>query len=244
MRAFINDPAVWENERSTTKNGPVKGRPRMIATHELKNDVEQELRWEPSVCADKIGVSVNKGVVELDGHVGSFYEKWAAERAALRVFNVTAVASEIVVDLPFESKRSDEDIALAASNQLTWNFQTPKTIKAMVANGWVTLTGTAEWQYQRVEAERVVRSLLGVKNVVNEIVLTPKATAVEVKLKIENAFKRDAQIDSDKISVEAVGNMVTLRGKVHSWTEREDAEYAAFAAPGVASVSNLIEVNY
>jgi osmotically-inducible protein OsmY len=216
----------------------------MTATEELKHNVELELRWEPSVCADKIGVSVNKGVVELDGHVGSLYEKWAAEQAALRVVNVTSIASEILVDLPFESERTDEDIALAASNHLTWNFQTPKTIKAAVSNGSVTLSGSAEWQYQREEAERVVRSLLGVKSVVNEIQLSPKANAIEVKVKIENALKRDAQIDAEKISVEAVGVVVTLRGKVQSWTERTDVERAAFGAPGVARVVNPLLVTY
>jgi hypothetical protein len=105
---------------------------KMKTAEALKNDVEEELRWDPSVCAEKIGVSVTKGVVELDGHVGSLYEKWAAERAALRVGSVTSVASEIVVDLPFGSERTDEDLALAISNHLTWNLQVPSTSKAMV----------------------------------------------------------------------------------------------------------------
>jgi osmotically-inducible protein OsmY len=118
----------------------------------IKNDVEQELRWEPSVCATKIGVSVNGGVVELDGHVGSLYEKWAAERAALRVVNVTAIASEIIVDLPFESERTDEDIASAASSHFTWNHLVPDAIKLKVSKGWVTLQGKAEWHYQKEEA--------------------------------------------------------------------------------------------
>src|SRR5665213_3258531 len=111
----------------------------MKTAETVKNDVEQELRWEPSLCAEKIGVSVNNGVVELDGHVGSWYEKWAAERAALRVVNVKSIASEIIVDLPLGSERTDQDIALAASNHLTWNFQVPDTIKVKVANGLVTL---------------------------------------------------------------------------------------------------------
>jgi osmotically-inducible protein OsmY len=216
----------------------------MKTAETLKNDVEQELRWEPSVCAEKIGVSVNNGVVELDGHVGSLYEKWAAERAALRVVNVTSVASEIIVDLPFGNVRTDEDIAFAVSNHLTWNFQVPDTIKVKVADGWVTLLGTADWQYQREEAERVVRSLNGVKAVVNEIELKPKVSATGVKIKIENALKRDAQIEADNITVEAVGNTITLRGRVHSWRERNDAERAAFGAPGVASVANLLTINY
>ena len=140
----------------------------MKTAETIKNNVEQELRWEPSVCATKIGVSVNEGVVELDGHVGSLYEKWAAERAALRVVDVTSVASEIKVDLPFESERTDEDIASAAANHLNWNSQVPDTIKLKVSNGWITLQGTAEWQYQKEEAARAVRSLRGVKAVSNE----------------------------------------------------------------------------
>jgi osmotically-inducible protein OsmY len=220
-----------------------EGHPMKMA-ETIKNDVEQELRWEPSVCATKIGVSVNGGVVELDGHVGSLYEKWAAERAALRVVNVTAVASEIVVDLPFESERTDQDIAAAATNHFTWNFQVPHTIKVMVSNGWVTLQGAAEWQYQKAEAVRVVRSLFGVKGVTNEIELKPALNPTGVKIKIEDALKRDAAIEAKNITVETNGNAVTLTGRVHSWTERDDAEQAAFAAPGVGSVSNLLTVSY
>jgi len=210
----------------------------------IKNNVEQELRWEPSVCATKIGVSVNEGVVELDGHVGSLYEKWAAERAALRVVDVTSVASEIIVDLPFESERTDEDIASAAANHLNWNSQVPDTIKLKVSKGWVTLQGAAEWQYQKEEAARAVRSLRGVKAVLNEIELKPTVSTTGVKIKIEDALKRDAQIEAKDITVETSGNMVTLRGHVHTWNEREDAEHAAFSAPGVGSVSNLLTVSY
>ncbi|MGA3344454.1 MAG: BON domain-containing protein [Terracidiphilus sp.] len=216
----------------------------MNTAETIKNEVEQELRWEPSVCATKIGVSVNDGVVELDGHVGSLYEKWAAERAALRVGNVTSVASEIIVDLPFESERTDEDIASVAANHLNWNLQVPDTIKLTVSKGWVTLQGTAEWQFQKEEAARVVRSLRGVKGVSDDIALKPTLSAVGVKIKIEDALKRDAQIEAKNITVEAAGNAVTLRGRVHSWREREDAEHAAFAAPGVGSVSNLLTVAF
>jgi osmotically-inducible protein OsmY len=214
----------------------------MKTAEQLKSDVEQELRWEPGVQAEQIGVSVKNGVVELDGHVGSFYEKWVAERAALRVANVKSIASEIVVDLSSTSARTDEDIALAVTNQLDWNFSLPDTIKVKVAKGWVFLQGSTEWQYQREEAERVVMPLHGVKGITNEINIQPKVSATGVKAKIEDALKRDAQIDSDKITVEAVGSVVTLRGRVHSWREHEDAEHAAFDAPGVASVVNLIEI--
>ena len=216
----------------------------MNTAEAIQNDVEQALQWDPSVSAEKIGVSVNKGVVELDGHVGSFYEKLAAERAALRVLNVTSVASEIVVDLPFANTRTDAEIALAASNHLTWKFQVPATIKVTVSNGWLTLTGTTEWNFQKDEAARVVRSLHGVRGVTNEIELKPKASALGIKTKIENALNRDAQIDSNNITVETAGSDVTLRGSVQSWRQRQDAEYAAFGAPGVASVKNLLTVSY
>jgi osmotically-inducible protein OsmY len=210
----------------------------------IKNNVEQELRWEPSVCATKIGVSVNNGVVELDGHVGSLYEKWAAERAALRVVDVTSVASEIIVDLPFESERTDEDIASAAANHLNWNSQVPDTIKVSVSNGWITLQGTAEWQYQKEEAARAVRSLRGVKAVSNEVALKPTLNATDIKIQIEDALKRDAQIEAKDITVETSGTVVTLCGRVHSWREHDDAVRAAFSAPGVGSVSNLLTVSY
>lgn len=210
----------------------------------MKNDVEQELRWEPSVHAEKIGVSINKGVVELDGHVGSFYEKWAAEQAALRVVNVSSVASEIIVDLPFDGVRTDEDIASAASNHFSWNLFVPNTVKVSVNKGYMTLLGTAEWQYQREEAERVVRSLSGVTGVSNQIELTPKVNANGVKVKIEEALKRDAQIEAKNVTVETAGSIVTLRGNVHSWREREDAQHAAFGAPGVTGVVNLLTVSH
>jgi osmotically-inducible protein OsmY len=170
------------------------------------------------------------------------FTKNGSPNAALRVANVKSIASEIVVDLSSTSARTDEDIALAVTNQLDWNFSLPETIKVKVAKGWVFLQGSTEWQYQREEAERVVMPLHGVKGITNEINIQPKVSAMGVKAKIEDALKRDAQIDSDNITVEAAGNIVTLRGRVHSWREHEDAEHAAFDAPGVASVVNLIEI--
>ena len=196
------------------------------------------------MCATKIGVSVNNGVVELDGHVGSLFEKWAAERAALRVADVTSVASEIIVDLPFESERTDEDIASAAANHLNWNSQVPATVKISVSNGWITLQGTAEWQFQKEEAARSVRSLRGVKAVSNDIALKPTVSPEGLKVTIEEALKRDAQIEAKDITVETSGALVILRGHVHSWREHDDAEHAAFSAPGVGSVSNLLTVSY
>jgi VCBS repeat-containing protein len=210
---------------------------------QLKSDVEQELRWEPSVRAEQIGVSVKNGVVELDGHVDSYYEKWAAERAAMRVSNAKAVASEIKVELPSSATRTDEDIARTAMNHLEWNSSVPNTVKVQVTEGCVMLKGTTEWQYQREEAERAVRALKGVKWVSNEITVTPKLRAVDVKVKIENALKRNAETDAKHITVETSDGNVTLRGHVSSWSEREEAEHAAWAAPGVTKVDDLILIS-
>ncbi|MGA2136720.1 MAG: BON domain-containing protein [Bryobacteraceae bacterium] len=209
---------------------------------QLQSDVEQELRWEPSVCAEKIGVSVKGGVVELDGHVDSFYEKWGAERAAMRVSDAKAVASEIKVELPSSASRTDEDIARTAMNHLEWNSSVPNTVKVQVTDASITLKGTTEWQYQKEEAERALRSLKGVKWVCNEITVTPRVSAMDVKTKIEDALKRNAETDAKHITVETADGIVTLRGHVRSWAEREQAEHAAWAAPGVTRVEDLIAI--
>ena len=212
----------------------------MKANEQLKYDVEQALSWAPSVHAEQIGVSVKDGVVELDGHVGSYDEKWAAEQAALRVASVTSIASEIQVDLT--ASRTDEDIAKAAAHHLQWNLLVPGSVKVKVTDGWVTLQGTVEWKFQRDEAERVIRPLLGVKGVTNEIQLKPKVSATGVKTRIEDALQRDAQIDANSITVETSGSTVRLRGSVQSWSEREEAEHVAYNAPGVSNVENRIEI--
>jgi osmotically-inducible protein OsmY len=210
---------------------------------DLKRDVELELLWEPSVNADRIGVTAKAGVIELDGHVRSYSEKWAAEKAALRVDEVRSIASEIKVELDAAGSRSDADIADAALSGIKWNTFIPNTVKVTVTNGWVSLSGVAEWQYQKNEAERSVGFLTGVKGVSNNITLKSAATPNEIKTKILEALKRSAAVDASHIKVEADEGSVTLTGKVGSWAERDEAVRATWAAPGVNTVEDLITVS-
>ncbi len=210
---------------------------------QLKNNVEEELRWDPSVRSEQIGVSVKNGVVELDGHVDSYFEKWAAERAAMRVCDARAIASEVKVELPSSDERTDSDIARTALNHLEWNSSVPATVAVQVTDGRVTLKGTTEWQYQKDEAERAIRPIKGVKWVFSEIAVTPRANAFNVKVKIEEALKRNASTGAKDITVETADGQVTLRGHVHTWAERDEAEYAAWSAPGVTNVQDLILID-
>ena len=210
---------------------------------ELQRHVMEELSWEPSVNAAEIGVSVDSGVVVLDGTVRSYAEKWAAEQAAERVRGVKAVSDEIEVRLPGESWRGDSEIARAALNAIEWNALVPHDrIKVLVQNGWVTLDGTVDRQYQRSEAENAVRNLLGVKGVLNRIHLLPLVSPADVKDQITRALERASEIDAKRICVEANDGKVTLKGSVRAYLEREEAERAARAAPGVLTVENRIEL--
>jgi osmotically-inducible protein OsmY len=211
---------------------------------DLQHDVQEELRWDPSIhAAERIGVSVKNGVVELDGHVDRVWDKYAAERAAMRVARVKGIASEIKVDPPSSAIRTDEDIADAVSNHLEWNALVPKTVKVQVTDGVVTLQGTVDWQFQKKEAEQGLRPLIGVKGILNKIMLNPKASAAGVKIKIEEALKRNAEIDASHIQVETSDGTVTLRGTVRSWLGRKEAENAAWAAPGVTKIENRLTVS-
>lgn len=208
---------------------------------EIQRDVLEEMRWEPRLQPNEIGVSVKDGVVTLTGWVDSYLKKFDAEEAAHRVQGVKAVVNDVEVKLA--GVRTDPDIAAAAIRALEWDAAVPADkIQVTVSKGWVTLKGEVEWQFQREDAERVVRRLSGVKGVSNLITVKPKVTAFDLKKKIEQALVRSAEVDADRIQVEVEGNKAILRGTVRSWAEREQAERAAWAAPGILSVDNRITI--
>jgi osmotically-inducible protein OsmY len=212
---------------------------------QIQKDVLAELKWDARVQPNEIGVAVKEGVVTLTGWVDSYIKRWAAEESAQRVRGVRAVVNEIEVRLPNSSERTDEDIAKGALEALEWDALVPaEKIQVTVSKGWVTLRGEVEWQYQKEDAERVVRRLTGVKGVTNLITVKPRVTATELKEKIQTALLRSAQTDAQRISVEVQGSKVILKGTVRSWAEREEAERSAWLAPGVASVENRITVSY
>jgi osmotically-inducible protein OsmY len=215
----------------------------MRTDSDIKREVEDELRWDPGVDATNFAVAVKDGVVTLTGFVTSYAQKFAAERAVKRVAGVFGVANDIEVRLPGVDERPDPDIARDVAAELKiWLPNSWQNIKVVVKNGWVTLEGEVEWNYQREYAERAVRWIKGVKGVSNLIRLKPKETPspAEIKEKIEEAFRRSALIDANRITVEANGGEVILKGRVRSWAERQEAERAAWAAPGVVKVVNQI----
>jgi osmotically-inducible protein OsmY len=211
---------------------------------DLKRNVEAELNWEPSLKNPaSIGVRVKDGIVTLTGQVETYAEKLAAERAAARVSGVKAVANELEVQLAKSGERTDEDIARAAANALDWTSGIPRDqIKVTVDKGWITLKGAVDWEYQRAAAEDAVKHLEGVKGIINLIEVRPSASKTVLKKSIEEALKRHAEIEAQRIHVEVIGSKVILRGTVYSWFEKQEAERVAWQAPGVTHVENQITV--
>lgn len=215
----------------------------MRSDSEIERDVRDELNWNPDLDATDIAVSVKNGVVALTGFTKSYADRYEAESAAKRVVGVKGVANDIEVRLPALDERPDPEIArdavAALKSQLPLSHE---NMKVIVKNGWVTLEGTAEWQYQKSTAEFAVRRIKGVKGLTNSIVVKPRVEPTEIQKKILDAFKRNAEVDANRIQVETHGNEVVLKGTVRSWIEREEAERVAWSAPGVTRVDDRLVV--
>jgi osmotically-inducible protein OsmY len=209
---------------------------------QIQKDVLNELQSDPSVTSSEINVTTNQGIVTLRGSVPAYFEKSSAENAAQRVSGVRAVADEIEVNIMGSYQRSDEQIADAAGNALTWSASAPKNIKVSVEKGWITLKGETEWDFQRNAAKDAVSQLMGVKGVHNKISLQTQIMPADIKNRIEEALKRSAESDSLKIKVDVEGEEVTLSGEVHSLSEISDARFAAWMAPGVSAVVSHIKI--
>ncbi|MGY8676592.1 BON domain-containing protein [Bradyrhizobium sp. UFLA05-153] len=215
----------------------------MKSDSDIERDVRDELKWDPDLNADDIAVSVKNGVVTLAGFTHSYADRLEAETAAKRVAGVLAVANDIEVRLPAIDQRPDPDIArdavAALKSQLPISYD---KIKVIVKDGWITLEGAVEWQYQKTTADTAVRKVKGVKGVTNVITVKPKVQPTDIQRKIRDAFKRSAEVDAERITVEAKGSEVVLEGIVRSWIEREEAERVAWSAPGVTKVEDRIVV--
>jgi osmotically-inducible protein OsmY len=216
----------------------------MRSDSDIKKDVEDELRWDPDIDSTDIAVSVNKGVVALTGFIHHYNDKFEAEVAAKRVAGVVGVANDIEVRLPAIDQRPDPEIARDAVDAIKRQLPTVEgNLKVVVKSGWVTLEGETDWNYQRERAEAIVRWLKGVKGVTNLIRLKPQAAPTEIKRKIEAAFRRNAEVDANHITVETNSHSIVLRGTVRSWAERQEAERVAWSAPGITKVENQIVVS-
>ena len=210
----------------------------------LKQSVLDALRYEPSVNASDIGVTAHDGVITLSGHVTTYTEKRAAERAASRVRGVRGIAEHLEVRLPWDVKHDDDDIARAALDHLSWNTSVPRdAVTVKVEKGWVTLGGSVEWHYQKDAAEHVVRGLHGVIGVSNAIDLHPAVDASNIRDAIGHALHRSWFFEPNSIDVATTGGRVTLSGTAHSWQDRRMAESTAWGAAGTTAVDNDITVN-
>ena len=211
---------------------------------DIKRDVEEELRFNPDLDATDIAVAVKDGVVTLSGFVRSYSQKWEAERTAKRVQGVSGLANDIEVRLPVFNRRSDPEIARDAVAAIHADLPySSEHIRVIVRDGWITLEGQVEWNYSRERAEQAVRRVRGTKGVTNLIQLTPRVAPFEIKRKIEESFRRNAELDANRVTVEADGGLVTLKGAVRSWAERREAERVAWQVPGVTRVQNLITIS-
>lgn len=209
----------------------------------LKEDIEEELRWDPKVNAAQIAVSVDNGAVSLLGAVDSYAGKWAAEEATKRVNGVRTIAQDLTVKVLGAHKRSDSEIAEAVLSALKWDVFVPETVTAKIQQSEVTLEGQVTWNYQRDAAERSIRYLAGVTSVNNAVTLKPDVSVSEVKEKVQAALQRQAKADAKSIHVETSGGKVTLTGHAASWQSIEDAASAAWAAPGVTDVVDQVKMS-
>ena len=215
----------------------------MINDTKIQKDVVDELDWEPSINAADIGVTVKNGVVTLSGHIPSYAQKRTAEEVAFRVKGVTAVAEEIEVRLSGDKKRTDADIASAALEAISWHeYLSKDDFKITVENGRVSIEGEVDWQYQRKSVYGAIRTLTGVKFVINRVKVRPHASTSKVKENIRKALNRMAVEDAASITVDVQDGVVRLGGSVRSWAEQKSAELAASAAPGVVEVVDNIRI--
>jgi osmotically-inducible protein OsmY len=214
-----------------------------LTEEEIQKNVLEQFKYDPRISPSEIGVTVKDGVVTLLGTVENYTKKWSAEEIALRVAGVKAVVNKLEVKLPSSAVRTDEEIAKAAKQALESSWEIPASVKVSVEKGWLTLHGEVEWHYQKEAAERKVRYIVGVRGVINQIEIKPKVKPDDVKRRIESALIRTAETDAKNIQVEVKDGRVVLRGRVHSWYEKEEAKREAWLAPGVREVVDELVIS-